>query len=365
MSDELTADQEQFRDVVQRFMQDKSTPQEVRKLMETEAGYDPDTWQQLSEEVGLAGTHIPEAYGGFGFGAVELGIVAEQMGRHLYCGPFFASSVMVGYALTFAADEAARMRLLPDIATGKTIAALVLDDLNDPNKVGQVLLSMEGCLSGTAPIVVDAQNASLLVVLAGEPGEMGLFAVAADAPGVAITPVTGMDSTRKLAAVNFDDVNAERIGDVSTAALNQIWDHVCVALCHEMIGGAQHLFETTVDYTKLRYQFGRPIGSFQALKHRCADLLMELEFAKAVTHHAAQCLASGEGEAHIASMAKALVSDTYIEAARAAIQLRGGIGFTWEEDTQLWFKRAKSSEVFMGSPNIHRERMMTLLEAAP
>jgi alkylation response protein AidB-like acyl-CoA dehydrogenase len=175
-------------------------------------------------------------------------------------------------------------------------------------------------------------------------------------------PLETLDSTRKLAKVTFSQANVEKLGDLAPTTLDKLWDHICVALSHEMIGGAQHLFETTIEYTKLRYQFGRPIGSFQGLKHRCADLLMELEFAKAATHHAAQCLASGEHEPYAASMAKALASDAYIEAGRAAIQLRGGIGFTWEEDTQLWFKRAKSSEVFMGAPHLHRERMMTMLE---
>ena len=151
-----------------------------------------------------------------------------------------------------------------------------------------------------------------------------------------------------------------------TTALNLLWDHICVALAHEMIGGAQHLFETTIEYTKMRYQFGRPIGSFQGLKHRCADLLMELEFAKAATHHAAFCLAADTddpaAESYAASMAKALAADVYLKAAKEAIQMRGGIGFTWEEDTHLWFKRAKSSEVFMGTPAMHRERMMVQLE---
>jgi alkylation response protein AidB-like acyl-CoA dehydrogenase len=129
-----------------------------------------------------------------------------------------------------------------------------------------------------------------------------------------------------------------------------------------MIGGAEYLLASTVEYTKVRFQFGRPIGSFQALKHRCADLLMEVELARATTHHAARCLASGDGEPYAASMAKAMASDTFMSAAKAGIQLRGGIGFTWEDDTHLWFKRAKSSEVFLGAPHLHRERMMTIVE---
>ena len=183
----------------------------------------------------------------------------------------------------------------------------------------------------------------------------------ATAPGVTITPRQALDPTRKLSRVSFADAAAEQVGRLTEAGLNRLWDAICVALAHEMIGGAQHLFDSTVEYTRVRVQFGRPIGSFQALKHRCADLLMELEFAKAVVRHAGFRLAAGASESHTASMAKAMAGDLYMQAAREAVQLRGGIGFTWEEDTHLWYKRAKSSEVFMGTPHFHRERMMCLL----
>jgi len=359
---ELTQDQCSFRDVVARFMTDKSHPSEVRRLMATAEGFDMSVWRQLCDEVGLAGTHIPQAYGGFGFGPVELGIVAEQMGRHLYCGPFFASTVMAGYAILLGAEEAGKQALLPGIALGSTIATLVMDDLNRPENVGKGLVWNGETLNGTAPLVLDAQNADLLIVIARTTDGLCLLALNSHSAGVNVMSLETLDSTRKIANVTFIQANAEKLGDVASTTLDKLWDHICVALSHEMIGGAQRLFETTIEYTKMRYQFGRPIGSFQGLKHRCADLLMELEFAKAATHHAAQCLASGEREPYVASMAKALASDAYIEAGRAAIQLRGGIGFTWEEDTQLWFKRAKSSEVFMGAPHLHRERMMTMLE---
>ena len=359
MQKDFTEDQVQFREVVARFLGDKSKPADVRRLMASDEGYDPGVWQQACEEVGITGTHIPEAYGGFGFGPVELGIVAEEMGRSLFCGPFFASSVMAGYAL-MSADEAARESLLPGIASGKTIATLVLDNLNTPEGVGQSVTAASGALSGVAPIVVDAHLAGLMIVVAGDGDGLGLYQLS---EGATVTPITALDPTRKLSRVEFNNTPAERIGSLDAEALGLLWDQVCTALAHEMIGGAQHLFETTVDYSKMRYQFGRPIGSFQGLKHRCADLLMELEFAKAATHHAARCLAAGEGESHAASMAKAMASDVYIKAAKEAIQMRGGIGFTWEEDTHLWFKRAKASEVFMGTPSQHRERMMTMIEA--
>ncbi|MBT4161554.1 MAG: acyl-CoA/acyl-ACP dehydrogenase [Gammaproteobacteria bacterium] len=357
----FTEDQEAFREVVARFLQDKSQPTTVRKLMETDQGYDPDVWQQLCNEVGLAGTHLPEEYGGFGFGPVELGIAAEEMGRYLYCGPFFASSVMAGYALLLAGSEEAKTRMLPEIAAGSLIATLVLDNLNSLDLVGQKVLVNNGRLNGAADLVVDAQNASQLLVIASSGDELGLFSVATDSAGIGILPVEALDPTRKLARVTFDDVEVERVGDVSSEILDQIWDYLNVALAHEMVGGAQRLLDTTIEYTKIRYQFGRPIGSFQGLKHRCADLLMELEFARAATHYAAFCLAAGDGEPYVSSMAKAMASETYMNAAKEAVQMRGGIGFTWEEDTHLWYKRAKSSEVFLGTPAVHRERMMTMM----
>jgi alkylation response protein AidB-like acyl-CoA dehydrogenase len=269
---------------------------------------------------------------------------------------------MAGYAILLGAEEAGKQALLPGIALGSTIATLVMDDLNRPENVGKSLVFNGETLSGTAPLVLDAQNADLLIVIARTTDGLCLLALNSQSAGVNIMSLETLDSTRKLANVTFSQAHAEKLGDVASTTLDKLWDHICVALSHEMIGGAQRLFETTIEYTKMRYQFGRPIGSFQGLKHRCADLLMELEFAKAATHHAAQCLASDGREPYVASMAKALASDAYIEAGRAAIQLRGGIGFTWEEDTQLWFKRAKSSEVFMGAPHLHRERMMTMLE---
>lgn len=362
MQTTFTEDQETFRATVVRFLQDKSQPADIRRLMETDSGYDPATWQQLCSEVGLTATHLPEEYGGYGFGVVELGIVAEAMGRFLYCGPFFASSVMAGYALLIAGTEEARATLLPDIAAGTSIATLVLDDLNKPENVGSTLSASGNRLSGTADLVLDGMNADRLIAIARAETGLGLYAIDAAAAGVNIAPVQALDPTRKLARISFADSEAERIGLVDAEALEQIWNHICVALAHEMVGGAELLLETTVEYTKVRYQFGRPIGSFQGLKHRCADLLLEVECAKAATHHAAFCLASGEGEPYAASMAKAMAADAYLLAAKEAIQMRGGIGFTWEEDTHLWFKRAKSSEVFMGTPAIHRERMMVLME---
>ncbi len=359
----FSREQQLLRDVVSRALRERSPPSAVREQMATDRGHDPVVWSELCADAGLAGVHVPETLGGAGGGAVELGIVAEEMGRTLFCGPWFASAAMAGTALLEGADEADREALLPGVAAGSTIAALVLDDLNAPAGVGgSIRATAAARLSGTAAIVVDAHVADLLLVVAGSAAGLRLCAVERDAPGLGIEPLQTVDPTRKLSRVTFDDVRGRSIGSVGAEALDRIWDRLCSALAHEMIGGAQHLFESTVNYTKERYQFGRPIGSFQALKHRCADLLLEIEIARALTWHSARCLDAGEGEPWAASMAKAAAADACMSAARAGIQLRGGIGFTWENDTHMWFKRAKSSEVLLGTPAIHRERMMAMLE---
>ncbi len=371
-------DQAQFREVVQRFLKDKSPPSAVREQMATAQGFDTGVWRQLCGEVGLAGTHLPERYGGFGFGPVELGIVAEEMGRHLYCGPFFASAVMAAYAILNSGDESQKEALLPGIADGTAIATLVLDDLNDVDRVGHAIKNTGSMstpvLSGCARMVVDAQVANTLVVAAGagagsadgratDDTAVSLYVVDASHACVSVAGLEVMDPTRKLSSVTLTDAPAELLGD-GAAHLEHLWDQLNTILANEMIGGATQLFETTIDYMKLRVQFGRTIGSFQALKHRCADLLMELELARAAAYDAARALASGTGEPYAANMAKALAGDAYMAVAKAAIQLRGGIGFTWEEDTHLWFKRAKSSEVFLGTPVWHRERMIQKMEVA-
>jgi alkylation response protein AidB-like acyl-CoA dehydrogenase len=366
MQTEFSKEQQLLRGVVSRYLKDKSPPSAVRAMMASDRGYDPAVWRQLCSDVQLAGVHIPEAYGGLGYGAIELGIVAEEMGRHLYCGPFFASPVMAGYALLNGANEATKRAILPGIASGSTLATLVLDSLNLPDEVGRsIRATAQGTLSGTAGIVLDAHVADLLIVVAKTEQGLALYSVERDAPGVSTVALEVLDPTRKLSRVTLDGVAGDQVGSLSGEALNRLWDQICTALAHEMIGGAQRLLESTVEYTKVRVQFGRPIGSFQALKHRCADLLMEVELAKATTHHAARCLDARDGEPYAASMAKAMASETYMNAAKAGIQLRGGIGFTWEDDTHLWFKRAKSSEVFMGTPHLHRERMMTMVEVSP
>lgn len=359
-------DQRAFRDVVARFLADKSQPKDVRRLMVSDAGYDAGVWKQLGQELGLLGTHLPEQFGGFGYGPVEMGIIAEEMGRYLFCGPYFASAVMAGYAVLGVGSEEDKLRLLPGIADGSSIATLVLDNLNSPSEVGQQLRATDSDdgyrLDGTAGLVVDGHAASLLIVAASTEQGLSLFEVDAQAVGITAAALEVLDPTRKLSSLTFKQAPGRLLGQLGQANMDLLWDQMVTMLAHEMIGGAQTLFSSTMDYLKLRVQFGRAIGSFQALKHRAADLLLELELAKAATHEAARVLAGSGGDPFAPSMAKAMASDAYINIAKQAIQLRGGIGFTWEEDTHLWFKRAKSSEVFLGTSNWHREHMMQQIE---
>lgn len=361
----LSEDQALFKDVVARFFTDKSPPDVVRNLMTTESGFDPDVWQVMSSEVGIPGLHIPEAYGGFGFGMVELGLVLEAMGRHLYCGPYFASSIMAGFALLQSGNEAVKSSLLPDLASGAKLASLALDDVSNYANWGNSLSVANGVLNGKADIVLDAGVADHLLVIARSGSGLGLFVVQEyqqGVGGVTINQLEVIDPTRKLYSLTFEQVQVQQVGEISDLDKESLWDIWCLCLSHEMLGGAQYLLESTVDYTKLRYQFGRPVGSFQGLKHRCAELLMELELARGVLADATQATFLPTGEKFLPSMAKACMGDAYLAIAKAAVQLRGGIGFTWENDTHLWFKRAKSSEVFLGSPAAHRERIIQVME---
>ena len=360
----FTDEQEQLRSAVLRFLEDKSPPAEVRRLMETESGYDTDVWRQLSDELGLTAVHIPETFGGQGFSFAELAIIAEEMGRSLFCGPYFSSTVLGATAIMETASTAQKEELLPAIAAGERLAALAVAEGNGRWDADGIEATVrEGKLTGTKRFVVDGHIADLLIVVAREPaGEISFHAVSADSPGIARRLLETLDPTRKLAQVDFDDAPTTRLGvDVDgEAALSRIMDLAAVALANEMVGGAQWLLESAVEYAGLRTQFGRAIGSFQAIKHTCADMLMEVELAKSAAYYAADAAAANDPELPVlACIAKSAAADAYMRAARDCIQIHGGIGFTWDNDTHLWFKRAKSSEVLFGTPSLYRERMMT------
>lgn len=367
----FTDEQQEFRSILRRFLDDRSPTTEVRRLMATDDGWERDGWTRLNQEMGLTAVPIPEEYGGQGFSFVEHGIVLEEAGRALLCAPYFATTAMAVPAILNAGSEEDKRRLLPDIATGDCVATLAVAEDGgrwDSAGIAATARAADGGyrLNGSKSFVVDGCTADLIVVAARTPGSAGedgvsLFTVASDAAGLTRTPLQAMDATRKLARLRFDDVEATLLGSEGKAApaLARTLQHAAVCLANEMVGGAERLREDTMEYISMRMQFGRTIASFQAIKHRAADLLLEVELAKSAAYYAAEAAADDADDlAAVASLAKACASDAYMKAAIEAIQLHGGIGFTWDNDTQLWFKRAKSSEVFLGHPSQHRELMM-------
>ncbi|NIP14891.1 MAG: acyl-CoA dehydrogenase [Pseudomonadales bacterium] len=368
MSFSFTDEQEQFREATRRFLQDKSPTTEVRRLMETSEGYDPAVWDQLSRDLALPGIHVPESFGGAGFGAVELGIVMEELGKSLVCAPYLGSSVLAATAILEAGTESWKSELLPQICAGRQLGALAVTEIGgrwDSGGIEAIARESDAgfALTGAKSFVVDGLNADVLIVAARAPDTVGdagvgLFVVRPADSGVSRTALETIDPTRKLARIDLRDAPALPLGEPGAdwPALERTLDLAAVALANESVGGAQVMLDTAVEYSKIRMQFGRAIGSFQAIKHRCADMLVEVELAKSAAYYAAQAAASGDSELPaLACLAKAATSDAFVSTATSCIQIHGGIGFTWDHDTHLWFKRAKSSEVFLGSPDYHRE----------
>lgn len=367
----FTEEQTLFREIVRRFVNEQSPSSEVRRVMETEAGYDPGLWRRLCESVGLHAIHIPEEYGGQGFGAVELCIAMEETGRGLVCSPLFGSSVLAGTAILEAGLPEDRERWLPPLTAGNARYALAVDEGGgcwDAESVATQYTQVDGeySLSGKKTFVVDGCSADRIITAARAPRTTGaegiaLFVVEADAPGLSRRLLNTIDQTRKLGELEFDGVSAEPLGvpGEGGAALERTMDLCRVCLANEMVGGAQRLLDSAVEYAGTRVQFGRTIGSFQAIKHKCADLLLHVELARSAAYYAAEAVAAEDPESSaLAALSKALAADTFVMAATQTIQIHGGIGFTWENDTHLYFKRAKSSESLFGQPFWHRERML-------
>jgi alkylation response protein AidB-like acyl-CoA dehydrogenase len=369
----FTDEQQEFRSVVRRFLEDKSPTTAVRRLMETDVGYDPEVWRSLTEDLGLTAIHVPEIYGGQGFGISELAIAVEEMGRALLCAPYFASTVLATTAILKAGTDAQKGALLPDIAAGKTIATLAFTEENGRWDAGGVtmtatLVGRKFRLDGVKSFVLDGHTADMIVVLARRPGSkdangLSFFTVCGDAAGLHRCHLETMDQTRKLARLTFSGVEAELLGEEGAAAgpLEATFDVAAICLANEMVGGAERLHESAVAFASMRVQFGRPIASFQSLKHKAADMLLDVELAKSAAYYAAAAADERDDELPaLASLAKAAASEAYMQTAIHSVQIHGGIGFTWDNDTHLWFKRAKSSEVFLGGPAYHRERLMQI-----
>ena len=356
-------EQEELRRTVRRFLQEKQPMQVVRQVMEAEPGHDRAVWRQLADQLGLQALGIPEEYGGAGFGQVEIAMVLGELGRGLYPGPYLASAVLAANALVHCGDEVAKKDLLPGIASGETTGTLAwVEDGGDWDvqaSTTQATRDGEGyTLTGRKSFVIDGHAASLILVAARTAAGLSLFATEGEAPGLSRTQLTTVDPTRRLARLDFAGTPARLVGAEGTAepGLVTALRLAAVALAAEQIGGAQACLEMSVAYAKERVQFGRPIGSFQAVKHKLADMHMEIELAKSAVLHAAWVAGHEPGELPAAaSLAKAYASEAYWHAAVETIQTHGGIGFTWEHDAHLYFKRAKTSQVLLGNPAYHRE----------
>ena len=359
----FSEEQEELRKAVRRFLVEKSPETEVRRLMATTEGYDPAVWSQMAEQLGLQSLTIPEDFGGSGFGYVELIVVLEEMGAALLCAPYFSTVALGANALLTSGDEQAKTDLLPGIASGETIATLAITEDNGRWDFEGITLEATATgdgwtLNGHKNYVIDGHTADLILVAGRTDKGVTLFAVTGDAAGLTRAALPTMDQTRKQARLEFSATPARLIGadGGAEAGLSKTLDLAAVALAAEQVGGAQRCLDNAVEYAKNRIQFGRPIGSFQAIKHKCADMLLEVESAKSAAYYAGWAAAEDSDELPVvASLAKSYCSEAYFHAAAENIQIHGGIGFTWEHHAHLYFKRAKSSELLFGDPAYHRE----------
>ena len=355
-----TDDQRMIRDAAASFLADASDGAAVRKAVETPAGYDAQVWAQLGGELGWCGTAIAESHGGLGLSPVELSLIVEQMGRRLLPGPFFATVCLAGTLLAEAGTREARTQWLPRIAAGTLRATALIE--------GGALTAKKAKggwqVSGTA-VVADGGSAELLLLGAGQGRDAKVLAVRSDAKGLSAAPLTTWDATRRFARVTLRNVAAERVDDPAAKdgiaralALSRLY------LAAEQLGGAQQCLDLAVAYVGQRKQFGRPIASFQAIKHRCAGMMVSVEALRSAVTGAAALAASRPKLAELereCAMAKALASDAFFACAQEAIQLHGGVGFTWEFDPHLYFKRAQAGSHWLGTSEALRERVAATL----
>lgn len=354
-----------IQDSVRRLLADQSSESAVRQTMETETGFDAGLWGQLCE-MGIAGLMIDEAHGGSGAGPMELELVMEEAGAALLCSPLLASSVIAAALVKALGDADAESRLLPDIASGKRIAtAAITGPAGTWTEDGvAVTASPEGALTGEASYVLHGQNADVLLVAAGPEEAIDIYEVDARAEGVTIEALPTFDHTLRLAKITFKGAKGRRINANRPAweAVRETLDLALVALAGDQAGGGRKVLEFTVDYAKNRVQFGRAIGSFQAVKHMASDLLLESESAISAARNAARALAEGAADAPAQiSLAAFACKDAYSQITATAIQMHGGIAFTWAHPAHLYLRRARSAAQLFGTPAFYRERYIQQL----
>jgi alkylation response protein AidB-like acyl-CoA dehydrogenase len=362
----FTNEHDELRQTVRRFMENESTEQTVRKLMETDRGYDARTWERMASELSLLGLIVPEQYGGAGLGPVELGIVLEEMGRVLFCGPYLSTAVLATGAILSGADEATKSKLLPAISSGNAIGTLAFVEKSGRWDTESIAMratrdSTNWKLDGVKDYVLDGHLADIVIVAARTDKGLGLFHVDGGASKLERTALPTLDLTRKLGRLTFSGTSATLISGNAdaTPAIQHVLALASAMLATEQVGGAQRCLEQSVEYAKTRLQFGRPIGSFQAIKHKCADMLVEIEFARSAAYNAAFCAADTDVKelTTAAHIARSYCSETFFHAAAENIQIHGGMGFTWEHPAHLYFKRARASSMMFGDPIDHRQKL--------
>jgi alkylation response protein AidB-like acyl-CoA dehydrogenase len=376
MDFDFTQEQVMLRDLTREFLSRESTPRAVRALMDDARGFSDTTWQQMAE-MGLQGINIDAGYGGQGLGMVELALVLDEMGRAAYPGPYFATVVLAAGAIAASSQDNQMARYLPDIAAGRTKATLALVDEALSWTPAMVTTRAERrgsdfVLSGTKRFVPFAHVADLVLVVArtssGEDGTT-VFAVPGDAAGLSQTPNVEMDRTNPTSTVTLQDVAVPSdavIGEVDHGwrVIGPVLERAALAAAAEMLGASRRCMDMSVEYAKVRQQFGQPIGTFQAIKHACSEMLLEVENSHGATYYAAWAMDAGSPDASLAaSSAKAYVGDASRKVCGSSIQVHGGIGFTWEYDLHLYFKRAKHFEPLYGDADFHRERALELVLA--
>ncbi|TCJ32601.1 acyl-CoA dehydrogenase family protein [Parafrankia sp. BMG5.11] len=366
----FTQEQNELRRTVRDFLDETSPEAEVRRLMETVDGYDPGLWHQLAGELGIAGLTLPEEYDGAGCGFVELGVVLEEAGRSLLCAPVLSTVVLAASALLGLGDDAACHDYLPGIAAGTTVATLALtesagrwagaDGITTTATLDGHSNGNGWTVSGKKAFVLDGHAASLLLVVARTGAGLSVLAVDAGAPGVHRVPRATLDQTRRQADITFTAAPARLLGEAGAArpVLEHVLDLAAVAIATEQVGGAARVLDMAVDHARTRVQFGRPIGSFQAVKHKLADMHLGVESARSAAYHGLWAAADNLPDLPLAaSLAKACCGDAFVAAATENIQVHGGIGVTWEHPAHLYLKRAHSSRQLFGHPAHHRQRL--------
>lgn len=361
----FTEEQGQLRDAVRRFCTDHFDEAAVRRIMESDPPVDRALWARLGGELGVLGLAVPEADGGVGGNLVDHAVAVEQFGAALVCGPVFGTVYLSVPALVAAPSGPARDHLLTDLIEGTRTAAFAAAESAGALAPDAVPVTADGdTLTGTLPRVVDGSTADVILVAARASGGVSLYAVDATAVGVTRTPLTTLDLTRPQAAVMLSDAPATLIAGPEEAP--RVIEHAlhvgAALLAVEQVGAAQHLLDLAVDYAKSRIQFGRPIGSFQAVKHRLADMLVDAEHARSTAYHAVWALTDGSDDAALCTaMAQAVCSAALSRIAADTIQVLGGIGFTWEHQAHLYFKRATTNAALLGSAEQHRARVADLV----